>query len=294
MKPLALALVLVAALPAAAELEVLHRERSLYQTLLITREPGRLCLRFSVRREQRNQSCMNPRQPRRMVFTYTRMMTAALLLQPAPSRVLMAGLGGGTLPTALAELLPNTHIDAVEVDAAVVAAARKYFDFRESDRLRVVVSDARVFVKRALRRGDRYDLVLLDAYGGDYIPEHLMTVEFLEETRRLLTPGGVVAANTFANSRLYDHESETYRAVFGIFFNLKTPTSANRIVLAANGPLPPKPVLRDNARAWRASLERYGVPIDDYPNRLSLDVDWDVGKRPLTDQYAPANLLQDR
>ena len=159
--------------------------------------------------------------------------------------------------------------------------------------MRVFVSDARVFVKRALGRGERYDLVLLDAYGGDYIPEHLMTVEFLEEARRLLPPGGVLAANTFANSRLYDHESETYRAVFGLFFNLKTPASANRIVLATNGPLPAKPVLRANAKAWRARLRRYGVPIEDYPKRLSLEVDWDVDKRPLTDQYAPANLLVD-
>ena len=293
LKALALALALLAASPTMAEVEVLHRERSLYQTLLVTREPGRLCLRFSVRREQRNQSCMNPRQPKRMVFTYTRMMTASLLLQPAPSRVLMAGLGGGTLPTALAELLPDARIDAVEIDPAVVAAAKQYFDFRESERLRVFVSDARVFVKRALGRRERYDLVLLDAYGGDYIPEHLMTVEFLEEARRLLPPGGVLAANTFANSRLYDHESETYRAVFGLFFNLKTPASANRIVLATNGPLPAKPVLRANAKAWRARLRRYGVPIEDYPKRLSLEVDWDVDKRPLTDQYAPANLLVD-
>ena len=206
---------------ADAEERILERERSLYQTILITEEPGRICMKFSLREEQRNQSCMDPDSPQRMVFTYARMMMAALLLVPEPERVLVAGLGGGTLPTALEALLPRARIDVAEIDAAVVRAARKHFAFVESDRLRVHVNDARVFVKRALGRGEQYDLVLLDAYSGDYIPEHLMTVEFLEETRSLLAPGGAVAANTFATSRLYDHESETYRAVFGTFFNLR-------------------------------------------------------------------------
>ena len=279
--------------PAGAEATIVHRERSLYQTILITRDAGRLCLQFSVRENQRNQSCMNPRRPKRMVFSYTRMMMAALLLEPAPRTVLMAGLGGGTLPTALAELLPEATIDVVEIDAAVVEAAREFFGFAASDRLRVHVSDARVYVKRALLREQRYDLVLLDAYGGDYIPEHLTTREFLAEARALLAADGVLAANTFSASRLYDHESETYRAVFGMFFNFKTSASNNRIVLARNGPLPPKTALRANAESWRERLKPYGVPIRRYPELLSLEVDWDTSKRPLTDQYAPANLLRE-
>ena len=36
--------------------------------------------------------------------------------------------------------------------------------------------DGRVFVKRALRSGQKYDLVMLDAYEHEYIPEHLLTI----------------------------------------------------------------------------------------------------------------------
>ena len=104
---------------------------------------------------------------------------------------------------------------------AVSTPPRECFDFRPSGRTRVVVRDARVFMKRALRDGQRYDVIMLDAYGGDYIPEHLMTLEFLGEAGRLLAPGGVLVANTFAQSRLYDHESVTYRAAFGHFYNLR-------------------------------------------------------------------------
>lgn len=290
--PLLALAALASALPADGAVEILHRERSLYQTILITEGRNRICMQFSVREHQRNQSCFNPRHPKRMVFTYTRMMMAALLLSDEPETVLIAGLGGGTLPTALHELLPQARIDTVEIDPAVVAAARNYFGFTTSDRLAVHVRDARVFVKRATARDRRYDLVMLDAFGGDYIPEHLMTREFLDEVRAIMADGGVLAANTFATSRLYDHESETYRAAFGSFFNLRTPESNNRVILARNGPLPPKTELRANAAAWRAPLRAYDVRIREYPARLSLDIDWDVTRRPLTDQYAPANLLR--
>ena len=279
---------------AAADRETLHREQSLYHTILVVSEPSRLCLQFSVRENQRNQSCIDPRHPKRMVFTYTRMMMASLLLVPEPRTVLVAGLGGGTLPTALAAVLPKVDIDIVEIDAAVVDAARTYFGFEQGERMRVHVSDARVFMKRALQRDKRYDLIVLDAYSGDYIPEHLMTAEFLKETRRLLSPGGVVAANTFSTSRLYDHESETYRLVFGEFFNLRVHESNNRVILASNRPLPPTTALRDTAKVWRAPLAPYDVPIRSYPARMSTEPDWDQTKRPLTDQYSPANLLQRR
>lgn len=288
----ALAAVLLSAVPAASAVEVLHRERSLYQTILITEDRNRICMQFSVREHQRNQSCFNPRHPKRMVFTYTRMMMSALLIEPKPANVLIAGLGGGTLPTALHDLLPEARIDTVEIDPAVVAAARKFFDFSTSDRLAVHVRDARVFVKRAAGDPVRYDLVMLDAFGGDYIPEHLMTREFLDEVRAIMTDGGVLAANTFATSRLYDHESETYRAAFGMFFNLRMRESNNRVILARNGPLPPKAELRTNAAAWRDRLKAYDVPIRQFPARLSLATDWDMTRRPLTDQYAPANLLR--
>ncbi|MCZ6890221.1 MAG: fused MFS/spermidine synthase [Gammaproteobacteria bacterium] len=286
-----LAVVLVlAALPGATR--IVHKEQSLYRTILVTEEGSRVCLQFSVRREQKNQSCINRNNPKRMVFTYTRMIMAALLLQPSPDRILVVGLGGGTLPTALRELLPEADIDIVEIDPAVIRVAEVFFNFTATESMRVFTQDARVFTKRAAQRGDTYDLILLDAYNGDYIPEHLMTKEYLEETKSLLTPGGVVAANTFAKSRLYAHESETYLQVFGRLYNFKLPSSSNRIVLASNGPLPGRESLDAQAKFWKGKLKAYSIPISGYPALMSSEVDWDRSTRPLTDQYSPANLLQ--
>jgi spermidine synthase len=275
--------------PAAGK--VIHRERSLYSTILVDQRDSTICLQFSVRRDQRNQSCMDRNEPQKMLFPYARMMMMSLLLIPDPERILIVGLGGGTLPTALRELFPEATIDVVEIDPAVKLVAETYFDFQESEKLQVILQDARVFTKRALARGDTYDLVMLDAFNGDYIPEHLMTEEYLEETRSLLTPDGVVAANTFSISRLYDHESVTYQAVFGEFFNVRSSVSANRVILAVPGDLPPKVSLSSAVRTVGPRLVPYDIRINEYLPGINTEPDWDESVRTLTDQYAPANLL---
>lgn len=277
-----------------ADGRIVHRERSLYSTILIDQSGSLLCLQFSVRTDQRNQSCLDERRPDEMVFSYTRMMMAGLLLRPNPERILMIGLGGGTMPKALAELYPDAVIDVVEIDPAVVAVAERFFGFVPSAHTTVFTQDGRVFVKRAALRGKTYDVVMLDAFNGDYIPEHLMTREFLQETRTLLSPGGAVVANTFAISQLYHHESTTYTAVFGTFFNLKADESANRIIFAMDGPLPDAATLQKRAADLAPRVRKYGIRLRDHVRRLETQPDWDTSARILTDQYAPANLLRDR
>jgi len=282
---LALAALLVA--PAAAAETILHTERSLYRQIVVYDDDDLRCMRFT-RLATARQSCQSRAEPRRLVFEYLRMMMGALYLAPPPRRVLVIGLGGGSLVAALESVLPQARIDAVEVDPAVVRVARQYFGFAPGPRVEVHEQDGRVFVKRALRAGATYDLVLLDAYDHEYIPEHLLTREFLEEVRRVMAPGGVLGANTFSSSRLYDHESATYADVFGTFFNLKR---RNRVILLRQGGLPPLDVVQRNAEQWTAALAPLGIDATWLLPQLDTTRDWPADARVLTDRYSPSNLL---
>ena len=276
----------------ASEAKIIHEERSLYRNILVTQVGDRRCLVFNVNLGNRNQSCMNTRKPNELVFHYVRMTFAGLLLNAAPETILVVGLGGGSIPTTLNQLLPEAKIDVVEIDSAVVKVAQVFFRFKENERLTVDVSDARVFIKRAGLRRAKYDYIVLDAFNGDYIPEHLMTEEFLREVKAILSPDGVLVANTFSTSRLYDHESVTYQKVFDQFFNFTLPGSGNRVILTRLEPLPTQIQLMAAAQQLDDRLDDYGIDILEYPPRLSTHVDWDATKRPLTDQFSPANLLR--
>lgn len=282
---------LLLALPSIAPAKTLHNQRSLYQNVLVIERMGEICLQFSVRVDVRNQSCMRIDRPKEMVFSYTKMMMASLLLLDDPTSILVVGLGGGTLPMALQDLFPQASIDAVEIDPAVVDVAEKFFHFEPGPNMTVFTQDARVFGRRAAKQGKTYDLIMLDAYNGEYIPEHLMTAEYLQETRALLKPGGIVAANTFAISRLYDSESATYLRVFGTFLNFRLPESANRVILASNRPFRPADFRTARARSLDPRLRAYAVGLSDYVARLDGRQDWNDGAVVLTDQYSPANQL---
>lgn len=291
-RSLALILACMAALSTSMTMaETLHEERSLYRNIFVTEIDGRRCLLFNAVRGERNQTCINMRNEKEMLFHYTRMSMAGLLLNSQPKNILIAGLGGGTVPKALHEMYPDAEIDVLEIDQAVVNVARDYFSFVESDKVRVEVVDARVFIKRAGIRGKKYDFVMLDAFTGEYIPEHLLTQEFLQEVKDIMTPDAVLVANTFSTSNLYAHESETYKSVFGEFFNFKLSGTGNRVIIATLQPLPTPSALVRVARTLEEPLEPYGVKITQFPMSLTTRSDWDTSKRVLTDQFSPANLL---
>lgn len=277
--------------PASAQERVLHQERSLYRNIRVIQEGDERCMAFRARRMAGRQSCILMSAPDRMILEYSQMMLAGLYLNPRPQRILIIGLGGGVLPTALQAMLPNAKFDIVELDGAVDRSARRFFNFKPGPNMRVTISDGRVFVKRQIRAKPAYDLVFLDAFEDDYIPEHMLTKEFLEEVKSIMAPNGTIVSNTFSSSGLYDHESVTYRSVFGPFFNMK---SGNRMIVGRIGGLPSMAEVRKNAAAWEPEFKRRGVSADGLVPMMSLAPDWDEKARILTDQYSPSNLLQSR
>jgi spermidine synthase len=274
------------------ELHTIHQERSLYRNILVTEDDVRRCMRFTITDlNGQNQSCFFNKDHDKLVFPYAKMVLSSLMVQDNPGRILIIGLGGGTLVHTYSTLFPQADITIAEIDQAVVDVAKEFFDYQESPLIRSETVDARVFIKRQGLRGEKYDLVILDAFNGEYIPEHLMTAEFLEEVKKLLPENGMVVANTFSTSRLYSAESNTYRQVFGEIFNVRQADTGNRIIIASMQPLPDRATLDARAPALQERVARFDMQMMDFPAILDKDADWDLTERVLTDQYAPANLL---
>jgi spermidine synthase len=274
--------------------EVIHTERSLYRNISVVNERDMRCLIFESRKESPPyQTCIDLKEPKRLIFSYTKLILSGLLYQPDPQHILVLGLGGGTLPMTLTELLPRATITSVEIDPAVIKIAKEYFNYRESDQVRTVAQDARLYVKRAALKKQTFDWIILDAFNGDYIPEHLMTQEFLQEVKSILSDKGIVTANTFSSSQLYAFESATYHSVFGEFYNIRNKVGGNRIILATKeGSLKRPEALKPNAESFAKPFAVYGVDSLQLLRQLSTEQDWDPSARILTDQYAPANLLK--
>jgi len=274
--------------------EVIHQERSLYRNILVEDQGDLRCLKFNVKTSKSNQSCLYKSDPQHLVFNYTKLLFSGLLLIDDPKNILIIGLGGGTMSNTLHQIYPQSNITNVEIDPAVIKVARQYFGFFENQRVTSVVQDGRIFIKRAVLKKQQYDWIILDAFNGDYIPEHLLTQEFLQEAKSILTPNGILSANTFSVSSLYAHESATYKKVFGDFYNVRNNKNSNRIILTAKEKLPSSEVITERAKQLHNKLIPYYINLFEISKQMtstSMNQDWPEKTKLLTDQFSPANLL---
>ncbi len=137
------------------------------------------------------QSAVYDHAPDELVFWYSREMASQTVVRQ-PERVLMLGGGTFTIPANLAERLPESQIDVVEIDPQLLDIAEKYFQYQQADNVTHYFQDARSYVNQA---SQQYDVILVDVYGDGSIPFSFTTQEFGQEIAEILTDDGVVIAN---------------------------------------------------------------------------------------------------
>ncbi|MFP4314626.1 MAG: spermidine synthase [Desulfovibrionales bacterium] len=266
--------------------EVLHTSESRYQNIYVTREGDVVTLRAGSLLAR--SSAMDWSDPYRHVIEYTEMMMVGTGYVDDPQSALVVGLGGGTVTKYLRRYFPEMRIVSVEFDEEIVPLAEQYFDFVPDQGMEIVVMDGRRYLAKTR---EKFDLIFLDAFHGDYIPFHLMTREFLQMVQEHLTPQGVVVSNTWSSQKLSRRESATYAEVFGHFDSYMGRHSANRIIVAKkNGGRMDRDTLH---AALAAAQERIGYQEINLPLLFQRHYRQDEGPfdEPLVDDFAPVNLL---
>lgn len=146
------------------------------------------------------QGAMRVRRPYALELAYTREMAAGLILRAAPPRrVLLIGLGAGSLAKFFWKQVPEAKITVVEIDPRVVAAAQMHFRLPPEDgRLAIVIGDGADYVTR---RCGHWDAILVDGFDHRARAGVLDTAPFYEACRAALSPQGLMAANLFGERR---------------------------------------------------------------------------------------------
>ena len=195
----------------AAANDLLEKRESLYNNIYIFGDKDSVSMTFGQNKRYYTESSMKLSDPGGLTVDYTRYMTLGVAYPPKVERILEIGLGGGRTVSYLTASLPDTGILAVELDKDVVDLAKKYFKFQETARLRTVVSDGRAYL---LKNSDKWDVILIDAYRGPFVPFHLLTKEFYTLVKSRLNPGGVVVQNIEPSTMLFDSATATLNSVF--------------------------------------------------------------------------------
>ena len=243
--------------------KILYQSKSKFNDILVTQEGNILTLYSPPRTRQTTIGTLNPTSSH---LEYARNILLGLVFTLNPKNILMLGLGGGSIPMMLTNFNKLLSIDIVEIDPEIADVAKKYFHFKTSQRIRLFIKDAFAFTKDSKKR---YDIIIMDAYLGNDLPQPLSTVEFFKETDRCLLDTGILIVNLMTTDRVYFKKMlKKISSVFGEIWILDGNTSSNTIIFAMNRKFSRIGIMRN------ALCQKRNFPSD-YP---LLKLIWRIGK----------------
>ncbi len=280
-----LAALIVLATTAAAS-DLVETIESHYNSIFVFKEDSYVTLAFGHKERRYVESRRNTEDLLELPVSYTQTMTAALAYPKTLENFLIIGMGGGSISWYLHKNFPDATVTAIELDAAMIELAEKYFGMKPEPGLEIVEADGRLALVRDERK---HDIVLIDAYRGPFVPFHLLTREFYELVKSRLKPGGIIAQNIEPSTMLFD---STYATLLTVFDQVDfIPSSGNVVAIAYDGDRRPELDLMRTARERQkthglrypltrmiGARRRHEVPGDDV--------------EALTDDFAPVNQLK--
>ena len=150
-------------------------------------------------------------------------------LQRPGRRVLMIGCGGGTLATMLARA--GKRVTAVDIDPVSFRLAKRYFGLPPE--VECHVGDGLDYLRKVRRK---FDILIVDAFIGKYMPTHMKGQVLGEAARRVLAEDGAILINICLHKKIdptADRMAEGFAAAGWPVRLLDSPgAERNAIVLA--------------------------------------------------------------
>jgi len=213
----------------------LHSVRDQYGLIEVIETRNERSLHFGTPAKQSSYLRNNPDY---LHLSYTRAMLSSLIFQPKPKKILLVGLGGGSLVKFLLNHLPKCEIDVVELRSAVHQTACDFFQLHHDLRLTVHIDDIRNHLPRISdSHQNHYDLVLVDAFVEDGISKSVVDDPFFRAIYEVLQPKGIFSMNLWHSD--FTSSNEMLAVIDGTFGNqsLRVPLDdkENIIMLVRKG-----------------------------------------------------------
>lgn len=257
------------------------------------RPSGRILLLDTLRH-----SYVDLEDPTHLEFTYSQTLSDVVEVVSPPDQpvdVLHIGGGGFTFPQYLTATRSEVTNVVLEIDPMLVEVAQDQLGLERSDDLTIHTGDGRLTLERVPDAS--MDLVIGDAFGGVSVPWHLTTVEFMQQVKQRLRPGGTYTLNMIDYGTLHFARAHVatlaevweHVAVLAPAERLEGRAGGNFILVASDEPIDVAAMLARNASRGDDEVaigtsfrsEGLGTTFADF-----LD-----GAMILTDDHAPVDQL---
>lgn len=176
--------------------DIVHRERSFFGVLTVTRDSDGTFMNLSHGTTLHGKQWLDPsRRPEPVSYYHREGPVGEVFAEfggtRKKARIAVTGLGTGSLA---AYAGPGQEIDFYEIDPAVkrISTQPAFFSYLSDCRAKwkVVLGDARLTMEKA--PAQHYGIIILDAFSSDAIPVHLITKEAVDLYFSKLDQNGVL------------------------------------------------------------------------------------------------------
>lgn len=181
------------------------------------------------------QSGMSLYAPHALVLSYTQYMMATLLMNDVPQRILVVGIGAGSLIRFLHHHFPEALIDGIDSSQPVIDLAKEFFNLPENSCVNIHCGDGQDFLTNRTTEYN-YDLILIDAFDALGMSETIYHSGFIELCLHHLNISGIMSLN------LWSGDDQRMERVIGDVsahcescVQLPVPNRGNVICLAGRG-----------------------------------------------------------
>ena len=216
-------------------------------------EKGEISLHFSL---QTIQSRMSKARPGILLLEYTRFMMGFLLFVPQPEKIVMIGLGGGSLAKYCREKLPDTKFIAVEISPEVIALKDTFDIPDEDEHFAIINDDGADYVRQMKSTHGQADVLLVDGFDERGQPKQLCSEEFYAHCYEALRPSGILVVNLCVGDLSHKKTLNRIRTAFhSKALAISAEGGTNSIVFASRSVRFPPDIMQMNERVSR--LEPY-------------------------------------
>ncbi|MDR2459735.1 MAG: fused MFS/spermidine synthase [Deltaproteobacteria bacterium] len=209
----------------------------------------------------------NPYAP---VFEYPGIMLLALALCQKNKNILLVGLGGGFIPSLFQKYLPEHKLTVVEVDPLISEIASIYFYFNPGKNVELVIADGKEHLKS--KKVESFDQIWMDAFSGDYIPQHLASEDFFILCHERLVEGGLLVQNLHISRmhQYFQQLSDTKKIFPSPPLVFKGRRSSNAVVMSYKSP-----AIAHTLKTITKAAKEFGPQVGPYDltqeaNKLSI------------------------
>ena len=144
---------------------------------------------------------------------------------PEVEKILVLGMGGGTIAHLISRNYPGVEITSVEYDEEMVDIAKKYFNVESIPNHKIIREDAlRVVVEPEeydIALGG-FDVLIVDVLNGDKYPDLGRTGNFIAAVKRLVRTGGMLVFSRIYTEGFQDEVNIFVDSLEGYFTDVET------------------------------------------------------------------------